>query len=252
MKGLKKYTHREREQIVEEIVPLVRKKFGENLVALAAQGSFARGEDFGYSDLELIAFVAEMPEDKDWDGFGKIRDGLLVELIWMTADDYLKNTLEVTKNWFIAGSDKLLPIINGQFIEKLNDYRAENLREKCLAQAKHHWNEVQESTGKTLNAIASENWEGLPLLFSDMLVHMLIVLSLLNQTPYITFAKFISQAKLFQIKPAGFNGLIDILAQGNLQDLKRTERIIEQVFSEFEAIFDDLQIELYDSDISID
>lgn len=250
MKGLKKYTHTERAQIVEEIIPLVQKKFGDNLIALAAQGSFARNDDFGYSDLELVAFVKKMPEGKDWEGFGKIRNGLLIELVWMTRETYLKKTLEVTKDWFIAGSDTLLPILNERFINELNSYRVANLREKCLKQAKRHWNEVQESTAKTLNAIASENREGLPLLFGDMLIHMLVSLSFLNQTPYVTFAKYIAQARLFEVKPASFDGLLDIPARGELQDLPRLEKIIENVFSEFETIFENSGVELYDSDNS--
>ncbi|HEX8247780.1 MAG TPA: hypothetical protein VF599_06395 [Pyrinomonadaceae bacterium] len=33
MKGLKKYTHADRQKAIEEIIPLVRRKFGDNLVA---------------------------------------------------------------------------------------------------------------------------------------------------------------------------------------------------------------------------
>lgn len=44
MKGLKKYTHRDRQKIVEKLIPQIRQKFGDNLIALAAQGSFARSD----------------------------------------------------------------------------------------------------------------------------------------------------------------------------------------------------------------
>ena len=118
MKGLKKYTHQDRQRIVEEILPQIREKFGDNLIALAAQGSFARNEDFDYSDLELIAFVKKMPEDR-WGGIGKIVDGLLIELIWTTRENYIALTLDVTKDWYISASDKLQPIINAEFINEL-------------------------------------------------------------------------------------------------------------------------------------
>jgi hypothetical protein len=249
MKGLRKYTHAERARIVEELLPAIRRKFGENFIALAAQGSFARGEDFGYSDLELVAFVREMPVGKAWDGFGKIIDGLLIELVWMTRETYLERTREVTKDWFIAGSDILFPIINREFIDELNAYRVENLREKCLKEAKHRWSEVQESTAKTLNAIASENRENLPLLFGDMLVHMLVSLSFLNQTPYVTFAGFVTQARLFEIKPASFERLLD--APRYFQNLPELEKIIERVFAEFEGIFENQGVELYDKNLNL-
>lgn len=68
MKGLKKYSHDQRRRIVDELILLIRKKFGENLIALAATASYARNEDFDYIDLELTAFVKEISE---FTGIGK-------------------------------------------------------------------------------------------------------------------------------------------------------------------------------------
>lgn len=258
MKGLKKHTRRDREKAVEEILPLVRRKFGDNLVALAAQGSFARGDDAAYSDLELIAFVKEMPGNEEWAGIGKIRDGLLVELVWMTRETYLKRTPEVNKDWFLSGSDVLLPIINERFVRELTDYRVENLSEKCLAEAKLRWHEVQEATGKVLNATAAakaaaeKSRDAIPLLFADMLIHMLITLSFLNRTPYITFARFIEQARRFDTKPPSFENLLDIMTNGEFEDLARLEKTVETVFSQFEAIFEAFGVELYDDNINPD
>lgn len=249
MNGLKKYTHQERQETVEKILPQIREKFDDNLIALAAQGSFARNEDFDYSDLELIAFVKEMPEGHR--GIGRIVDGLLVELVWTTREKYIAETLELNDMWYLSASDKLLPIINAEFIEELENYRAENLKEKCLSEAKRHWHEVQEATAKTLNAIASENRDGLPLVLFDMTRHFLISLSFLNQTPYTTFSKFISEARDFPIKPPEFDDLLDLIVKGEYRDLRLLEKKIETVFSQFEAIFEDLGVELYDDEIDL-
>src|SRR5687767_14520100 len=146
MKGLQRYSHTDRQKVIEEMMPLIQKKFGEDLIALAASASYARNEDSDYSDLELIAFVKTLPEGQTWGGMGKIRDGMLVELIWTTKEHYLENTLAVTPHWYIAGSDRLLPLLNPEFIEELNNHQVENLKEKCLTRATHHWHEVQEST----------------------------------------------------------------------------------------------------------
>jgi len=235
--------------VLEEFVPLVRRKFGENLVALAATASYARGEDSDYSDLELTAFVKAMPEGRRWGGVSKIRDGLLIELIWTTREIYLADTREVTGNWYLAGSDTLLPVINDEFIDELNGYAVENLREKCLTRAAKHWHEVQEATAKVLNAALAGNRDGVPLLVGDMLRHMLIVASFLNQTPYVTFSRFISQARDFEIKPAGLDVLFDTVVQGTYQDLRALEKNVVSVFSQFESIFAELGIELYDADL---
>ncbi|MGI9054940.1 MAG: hypothetical protein ACR2F2_03970 [Pyrinomonadaceae bacterium] len=250
MKGLKKYTHLERQKIIEEITPQIQRKFGDNLIALAAQGSFARNEDFDYSDLELIAFVKEMPEG--FHGIGKIVDGLLIELIWTTREKYIAETFELNDMWYLSASDKLLPIINAKFISELSEYRTKNLKEKCLAEAKRHWHEVQESTAKTLNAIGAENRDGLPLVLFDMVRHFLISLSFLNQMPYTTFSRFVSEARNFLVKPLEFDDLLDLIVKGEYRDLPELEKMIVSIFSQFEKIFEDLGVELYDKVIDFD
>lgn len=249
MRGIKAYTHAERQQVIAELLPLIQRKFGDNLVAVAAAASFARGDDAAYSDLELIAFVDQLPAGVQRGGMGRIRAGMLVELVWMTGAAYLARTRDVTGDWYIAGSDTLLPLINAPFIEALNRYQVERPREKCHDQARRHWYDVQESTAKVLNAIGAGNRDGLPLLLFDMTLHMLIVLSFLNQTPYVTFARFISQARGFLLKPAGLTVLLDIIVQGSYQDNAALRAIVVDVFSQFEAIFADLGVELYDSSI---
>jgi hypothetical protein len=249
MQGIRRYTHADRQQVIEELLPLIQRKFGANLVAVAASASFARGEDADYSDLELIAFVERMPAEEQRGGMGRIRDGMLVELVWMTREAYLASTRDVTGNWYIAGSDTLLPLINAPFIEALNRYQVERLREKCCEQARRHWYEVQESTAKVLNAITANNRDGLPLLLFDMTLHMLIVLSFLNQTPYVTFARFITQARAFELKPASLTALLDMIMHGSYQDHAAVQATVVAVFSQFEAIFAALGLELYDSTI---
>lgn len=248
MKGLRKYSHHDREKIIQEMIPLIQKKFGENLVALAACASFARNEDTDYSDLELVAFLKKCPGEKEVDGMGKIRDGLLVELVWMTKETYMKKVLDVTEDWYIAGSDVLLPLINEDFFKELT-YKTENQQEKCVHQAACHWHEVQESTAKVLNAIKKENRPGIPLLVCDMCIHMLRVLSFLNQTPYKTFSEFISQSREFSTKPAQFDELTEIIVEGRYQDFVQLKDVVTHVFCDFENIFEGLGVELYDDNV---
>jgi hypothetical protein len=231
------------------MIPLIQKKFGENLIALAASASYARNEDSDYSDLELNAFVKALPEGQRRGGMGKIREGMLVELVWTTRENYLEDLQTITDHWYIAASDTLVSLINPKFIEELNDYQIENLKGKCLARAVNRWHDVQEATAKVVNAILASNRDGIPLLVFDMALHMLIVLSFLNQIPYVTFARFIAKARTFPVKPAAFEALLDILVQGTYQDLPRLEEVVTAVFSQFETIFEALGIELYDNNV---
>lgn len=248
MEGIKKHTHQEREQIVREMIPLIKKMFGKNLVALAAQASFARGDDFDYSDLELHAFLKKKPHEKKR-GMSKIRDGVLVELTWSTEEDYIRSTKEVTKEWYLAGSDYLVPIINKPLIDKLNKYKVANLKEKCLRQAVIHWHEVQEATAKVLNAIGQKNREHIPFLMLWMFDCMLISLSYINHTPYITAGKYITQARSFKLKPERFDDLVKAINMGAYQDLPKLENIITGVFEGFEQIFKKLGCRLYDDNV---
>lgn len=249
MKGLKKHSHRDREKVIQELIPLIKKKFGDNLVALAADASYARGEDFDYSDLELFTFVREMPVGKEMEGMSRIRDGMLIELIWTTREWYLAHVREVTEEWYIAGSDTLLPIINEEFIAELNRYKVENLKEKCLKELVRFWPQVQEATAKVLNAVTRENRDGLPLLVFYMLNNMLVALSLLNQTPYITMGKFIKQARSFPVKPPRFDDLLDLIVSGGYTDLSLLEKRSIAVFEGFEDIFEKLGLEPYHTTI---
>lgn len=249
MKGIKKHTHEDREKVIREMVPLIKKKFGDNLIALAACCSYARNEDSDYSDLELTAFVKTMPEDKPRGGLAKMFDGMLIELVWMTRETYLKNTLDVNEYWHYSGSDRLLPIINEKFINELSTYRQPDSKRKCLDQAVGCFSEVQEAVTKVLNAIDRENREAIPILFFYMVIEVLRLLSFLNQKPYVTAYRMVSQAKAFRTKPKSLGRLLDMAEQGGYQDLTALREVSVAVFEELETIFENLGLPLYDDDI---
>jgi hypothetical protein len=249
MKGIKKHTHADRAKAIKEMVPLIKRKFGDNLVALAVCCSFARNEDTDYSDLELTAFVKEMPEGKPQGGLAKMYDGMLIELVWMTRETYLKTTLDVNEEWHYSGSDRLLPIINEEFIVELSEYRSADLRRKCLDQAVGCFTEYQEAVSKVLNAINQKNHEGMPILFFYMILQILKLLSFLNQTPYVTANRMLSQAKEFGIKPRSFERMRDMVVEGGYQGFTALREVTVAVFEEFETIFENLGIALYDEDI---
>jgi hypothetical protein len=250
MKLLKKHTHEEREEIVKEILPKVKEMFGDNLIAFAGQASYARGDDYGYSDLELIAFLKEMPSEKKWGAMVRIWDGMLIEFVWTTRETYLREVKEVTKDWFLAGSDTLLPLMNDEFVRELSDYVAQDLEQKCLKHAAKRLKfEVQESFGKVLNAIDVENREGLPLMFFDAVMHALVTLSFLNCTPYITFARVIEKARTFETKPASLDGLLDIIVRGDYQDLATLRGLLVKVLEELEELVEARGLVLLDDNM---
>ena len=235
MIGLKKYTHQEREDVIQKLLPNIQKKFGSNLLGLAATASFARGDDLDFSDLELTAIVREMPEGKDFEGMGRIINGLLVELIWTTEETYIRFfKRQVHDDWYLAASDRMVPVVNENLIKRLNDHSVEVTAEACLAQLRRHWPEVQESTSKVLKAVQQRDREGLGLVYWDMVRHTLVALSLLNCRPYTTFAKMVAEARAFDVKPSTFDPFVSPLRDG-LDDLDALRALVVRTFEEMEG-----------------
>lgn len=77
---------------------------------------------------------------------------------------------EPNEEWYIAGSDKLLPLMNHAFIHRLKKYRAKRLAQKCDNIAHDMLKQVQESFGKLFNTIEQDNRENLFPILSDALM----------------------------------------------------------------------------------
>ncbi len=248
MKGIKPHTHEERGKIVEKLVPLIKKRFGSNFVALATEGSYARKEDRDYSDLELIVFLKKIPKGVDW-SIRKIVDGLLVVIVPDTKNSFIKKYIEVSDVWYASAGSRLLPIVNNKFIEEINNFKPDNLGKKCWDHAVKRWNQYQEITAKVLNGIKQENKELVTLAFSQMVKELLVILSFINTTPYKTLGTYISQANGFPLKPRGFMKLIDIFIDGKYQDLPLLADVIDKAFSDMERIFEQRGVKLYSNSI---
>ncbi len=248
--GLKGYTHRQRTKIINDVlVPKIRKELGKNLIAIAADGSYARNEDTDFSDIELMIFVKD--SKKLPRGFGKILDGILIDGLFTIEDDYYKNTLEPNEWWFISGSDTLKPITNPHFIKKVQKYKVKNLSAKCLKHSKNLLIEIQESFGKLFNVIKKKNRDNLFPVLADAVMQVLKLMTFINETPYKTLGSFITQARKFKLKPEGFNEFIDIIVDGSYRDLEKLEQRATQLLVGIEDHFKKKFGEnIYDSDLS--
>ncbi len=248
--GLKKYTHAQRTKIITKtIVPRIRKQLGKNLIAIAADGSYARNKDTDFSDIELIIFVKNK---KDLPlGFGRIINGILIEGLYLTEQEYYKSTVEPNEYWYISGSDILKPIINPRFIKKVQRYMVKNLSIKCFKQATEVLYEIQESFGKLFNAIRKNNGENLFPVLADAVINVLKLMAFINESPYKTISSFITQAKQFQIKPKGFDNFIQIVVEGDYTDLQKLEQNATVLFAGIEDYFQKKMGEnIYDSELS--
>jgi hypothetical protein len=64
----------------------------------------------------------------------------------------------------------------------------------------------------------------MPMLLFCLLKDSLKMVSLLNQRPYTTLARFISEARTLPLKPPRYDEFLDMMAAGGYTDLKRLRR----------------------------
>lgn len=239
MKSIKAHTHEERTAIVEQLIPLFHTKFGDNLLAVAACASYARGTDLDYSDLELTVFLKEPLEGEKDPYLQRMVDGLLIEVEYLTPEAYLQRFKELKDYWAIPGSDPLVGIYNVDFIKelsaKVSAIRHTPAQYRRAAARKQP--EVQEAFAKVFNAIDEDNREGIGILFFDAVLILLHMLALLNHKPFTTLARYVIEARSLKIKPDRLDEMLDILVGGDYANLPRLKDVMTGVYESLERIF---------------
>jgi len=249
VEGLRPHTRDERRRLVDELVELHRRELGDDLLGLATQGSYARESDGRYSDVELVAFVRTRAQTASWADCVQIHDGILVDVIWTTKDDYIARVKEVTPQWYLSGSDHLGALINKPLIDEVNAYEPRDLRAKCLAEALRHWPVTQEATGKVLNALQRGNTENMGRLFFAMLNDVLVELAFVNAQPYVSTSTAITEALALAKQPRGFGDLTAIALDGGYSDAARTKLAVETVFEGLEELLGKQGLTLYEPEL---
>lgn len=233
----------------EIVVPTLHHELGRNLIAVAADGSYARHEDTDYSDLELMVFVktrSKLPR-----GFSKIYDGMLIEGLFVTEKDYYEMIHEPNEQWYLAGSDILLPVFNKKFIQKLKSYRVKNRNKKFAALARGSMHEVQETFGKLFGAIDTRNRENLFVILSDVVLSVLKLLALINQRPYTSSKKFITEAIKLRKKPRGFDEFFRLVITARYSNWELMEKYATKLYKGIEDLFKKKYTgRIYDEDLS--
>jgi kanamycin nucleotidyltransferase len=252
--SLKPHTRAEREAVARALIPLWQRRFGDGLLAVAATGSFARGDDGAYSDLELIVFLRELPGPGEDPYLQRIVDGMLVEAEYVTEEAYVQRYATLSADWFMAGSAPLLPLYNAPFVERVVGRVVEIRypREQFLARAGRRFIEVQEACGKVLSAIEAADRSATPLLFLDAVMHVLVTLSFLNERPFTTFARYVDEARALPHTPARLGELLDVAVDGRYHDPEHLRDVVHGVVEGLEQQFRAEGVAVVDADLDPD
>ncbi|HYR10094.1 MAG TPA: hypothetical protein VEQ60_20140 [Longimicrobium sp.] len=237
--------------MAQRLIPLWRRRLGDGLLAVAATGSFARGDDWAYSDLELVVFLRTMPGPDEDPYLQRIVDGMLVEAEYVTEEAYVQRYASVAAGWFLAGAAPLLPLYNPELVERVAR-QVDGIRyprAQFLARAARRFIEVQEASGKVLGAIEEQDREAIPLLFSDCVMHVIVTLSFLNQQPLTTFARFIPEARSMPETPARLGELLDVAVEGRYGNLEHLREVTLAVVHGLEQQFRAEGVAAVDADL---
>ncbi len=155
LQGIRPHTRSERLAVIEKLIALWLQKFGDNLLAVAASASVARGEDRAYSDLELDVFLRELPEAEDDRYLQRVVDGMLIEAIYHTPEAFLRERTGIADHWYMSASDRLVGVYNAPLIDDLVAQidAARHSEGEFLRAASRPRYEPQESFSKVLNAV---------------------------------------------------------------------------------------------------
>lgn len=249
--GIRRHSREERLQIINQLVEFWIKKFSDNLLGIAVGASVARGEDQAYSDLELNVFLREKPTTREEQYLQRVVDGMLIKAIYHTPEEYIKERETIPDHWHLSASYRWMIVYNPTFFEdlknKLNSIQYS--RADFLSAATKKRYQMQESFSKVLNAVEMDNNEGISLLLMDAAFILLEVLAYLNQQPFTTFSRFITEARKLQIKPDRLDDLLDLLVNGTYQNLPKVKEACLAVFASLEKLFKEHGIELFNDEL---
>jgi predicted nucleotidyltransferase len=229
--SLKPHTRAERESVAQALIPLWRRKFGEGLLAVAATGSLARGDDRAYSDLELVVFVESMPAADEDPYLQRIVDGMLVEAEYLTGDAYVARYATLPADWFLAGPAPLLPLHNPAFVQRVAR-RVDDIRyprEQFLAKAARRFVEVQEASGKVLSAVEA----GAVLRCGDARAGDAVV----PEPAAVHHLCPLAEGRAMPNQPARLDEMLDAAVSGGYHDLPHLRALILDVVDGLEQQF---------------
>lgn len=249
--SLKPHTRAERQAVAQALIPLWQRRFGDGLLAVAATGSFARGDDRAYSDLELVVFLRQMPGPGEDPYLQRVVDGMLVEAEYLTEEAYVARYATVAADWHMAGGAPLMPLHNAPFVEDIARRVAQVRypREQFLARAGRRFIEVQEASGKVLGAIEAADWTAIPLLLFDAVMHILVTLAYLNERPFTTFARYMDEGRAMPHIPARLGELLDVVVAGGYADTERLRGLLLDVVDGLKRQFRAEGVPVADADL---
>lgn len=220
--------HSRRLELAREIAERFQSHYGEQVLALGAYGSLARGTDGPYSDIELLCVLRgeDIEQNHEWSA-----GAWKAEVNVRSRDVALREAAELEVDW---------PITHGAFTHVLPLYDPKDIFPQLRAAALAHSDdefrrvmrdvivgEVYERIGKVLNARAENNAACLPTLAVDLAKMGACLIGLDGRHLYTTSTQLFSESLALPCAPAGYAELCRLVVSGELADAARNVDVIE-------------------------
>jgi kanamycin nucleotidyltransferase len=219
VRTIRPHTHAERVALLPDVVRRLEDRFGDGLLSVAVAGSFARGDDGPYSDIDVVAIIAPDGPRADEPGTVEIVDGQFVDIPYWTVDDLLRPLREPRNDWCFWATRRLVAVTNPPIVEQVERESAaliararrqgDPLHERLVALATGRLSyEVPEHVGKLLNACQPGRLDAeRSLLLPRALHELLVTVALLNARPYPDLVAMLDDAPRLPIRPPGLEEL---------------------------------------------
>ncbi|MGI8905923.1 MAG: kanamycin nucleotidyltransferase C-terminal domain-containing protein [Candidatus Sumerlaeaceae bacterium] len=222
----------DRQQLANHLLRRLRAELGENLLAAAAYGSFAKGTDKPYSDFEMFAVVnsPKVSVSYEWvTRWGK------AELNIYGLDVVRCKAASVPLNWSLSHSRfvRCLPLT-----EELTLF--EELRETVLNAAQPLFiaaireiilADLYEGMGKLRNLDGSCDSVSLPSLACDVTKSGALLLGLAHRFLYSSASTMLTESATLPRIPDGYKQLCRLVSQGNISDPTETTQAMERFWA---------------------
>lgn len=205
MDGLKRHTRPERARVIEALVPAVMRHMEGHLVAMAVAGSFARGTDGPYCNVEIIGFVKKPMGARAT--LRVVHDGLGIDLWFPTGEEYCQGQgSSLHPAWHHWGP--LRPLVNEAFIAEMNAARGEDRPGERMQHLGESWPQLRAAMAALLAAVETGDADAAPGLYWRLVDEVCGALSILNARPFTSRATAFTEAQFFTVRPAAFGQLL--------------------------------------------
>lgn len=229
---LRKFTHKDRLNIGQQISKRVLDKYGDDVLAVFICGSTAKQLDRPYSDLEIIAVVHDgvtIPEKY------YVYRGLVVEVAYPQESDFLKAARRFSKNWPLEADqyrNRIVLFEQGQWVRQLEEAVAENEKADGSEAVRLAGVELTEDLCVLRNALLTDDTIGIRSRGRALAGDAAGLVFLLNRRYVTTTSWFWKQAFECPWKPNDFEELVKKSASFTPASPEEIVTAAEQLYAE--------------------